>query len=519
MFRLGVSDLPTKYSQMVAGGLYLAMVEEVHALSLVLPPLLQANQAAQLIFSHELALLVDQAAPHAARGSWQYFQLDVQESLKPAKALLKQLSKELDFFAEQQPQLAVVLLPLPSNVQLAQWIAALHLFQQWLVDKPYRVLMLFNGFSSEWLEQLLQHSKTIDGLAYCHGFAGIEHWYTDFWRHQDGMAAQGHYIFRESADGIKAKPVVSRASAIFQPREVAGDAHLILAHEHALDASRVPMGNLESFADHDALLARSLTARAATVVLLYNPAQELKQLAEMCFQLRSKVGEQLKIVVRCHQLAIRHQQERCLLTMGANLICYSDMSMSRILSQIESLQGVLFTRTLPSHFEDAYLAMQPKVSSNLLTSHQFVEEVRKLRQQGAEFGVHGVMVVLQLVKGLNAGQAIPVFDLSRQGDLLCAAGPQLYLYLHGCRANDVNAALARVFPLRLSDFFSGHVVFFQDKDILQYTEPLLTQPDQDSRQYHQHPGIAIAVPMASEPTPKSLEQRQLRPAAVRVVLE
>ncbi|MDI4654787.1 cellulose biosynthesis protein BcsE, partial [Pseudoalteromonas shioyasakiensis] len=129
--------------------------------------------------------------------------------------------------------------------------------------------------------------------------------------------------------------------------------------------------------DNDALFSKGLTKKSATLVFAVTRYTDLKALAKDCFSLRKKCGRRLKLVIQNVDGIIRHQDECLFLTLGVNLILYSYSEPSRLLSQIQSIQGFQFTRPLPKSIDDVLKYSENVLAKGYLPPDKFVQQVAK----------------------------------------------------------------------------------------------------------------------------------------------
>ena len=169
--------------------------------------------------------------------------------------------------------------------------------------------------------------------------------------------------------------------------------------------------------------------------------------------MRKQCGRKLKLVIQNVDGVIRHQDECLFLTLGVNLILYSFSEPSRLLSQIQSIQGFQFSRPLPSSIDDVLKYSDSVLHKGYLPLSDFAKQVTKHSDSAANLGVSGVLVVLELLPRIDAIHPLHLFHVKREGDIFSYVDGQVYLYLHACREHDVDSAIKHLFKLDIADFF------------------------------------------------------------------
>lgn len=321
-------------------------------------------------------------------------------------------------------------------------------------SKNVTLVFLMSGtYASELRRQLLALNHFFDGLIYVTQEASIRTLEYDYWCHKKGVIA-GRSVNLQLHDGLLALVEIEQeANEKLRPTEQNFD-----EDEVWLTRSAVPEGTklpvfYKIVDDNDALFSKGLTKKSATLVFAVTRYTDLKALAKDCFSLRKKCGRRLKLVIQNVDGIIRHQDECLFLTLGVNLILYSYSEPSRLLSQIQSIQGFQFTRPLPKSIDDVLKYSENVLAKGYLPPDKFVQQVAKHSDSAANLGVSGVLVMLQLLPRIDAIHPLHLFHVKREGDIFSFAEGAVYLYLHACREHDVESAIKHLFKLQISDFF------------------------------------------------------------------
>lgn len=315
------------------------------------------------------------------------------------------------------------------------------------------VFLMSGAYVSELRRQLSALNRFFDGLIYITQEASIRTLEYDYWCHKEGVIA-GRSVNLQLHDGqLALVEVEQEADDKSQATEQDFD-----EDEVWLTRSAVPEGTklpvfYKIIDDNDALFSKGLTKKSATLVFAVTRYTDLKALAKDCFSLRKKCGRRLKLVIQNVDGIIRHQDECLFLTLGVNLILYSYSEPSRLLSQIQSIQGFQFTRPLPKSIDDVLKYSENVLAKGYLSPDKFVQQVAKHSDSAANLGVSGVLIMLQLLPRIDAIHPLHLFHVKREGDIFSFADGTVYLYLHACREHDVESAIKHLFKLQVSDFF------------------------------------------------------------------
>lgn len=211
----------------------------------------------------------------------------------------------------------------------------------------------------------------------------------------------------------------------------------------------------------------AFSTQAATVVFALQYNRDIENVACKLHQLRSHCGKGIKLIVREVGVSLRQADERLLLACGANLVVSHHVPLSRLLVQLEGIQGQRFSRYVPADITPLLDALMPLKLKGVLKPEPFCTAVAELMVHPAVAkDAKGVLVALQIVPGLKAAQALTLCQLSRMGDVATVADDTLFMFLFSCSINDVNLALKHIFKLPVVDVVLQHQTWHQDEAIL-----------------------------------------------------
>jgi cellulose biosynthesis protein BcsE len=321
--------------------------------------------------------------------------------------------------------------------------------------------VLTGDLALTFFDRLRHFNQVIAGLITTSTEAASQTLFIDFWRHETG------YYTEVSCQVISHNPFTLKVykkqdSGHFQ--QFADQNDVLLNHSIVPSDTKLPP-SYTVFESNEALYDAAKGKKAATIIFSINKKTDQFALAKQCLELRKSNGNWLKIVLKNTDGVIRHKDECLFLTVGVNLILHSSTDISRLMSQVQAIQGYRFSRPLPPSFDDVVSYSQGSVEKGYLPVFRFIDEVFRHRETSVNTGVSGVMVVLKLQKGLNTEDVVSLFNVKRSGDIFTATEKNIYIYLNACRENDVDLALSRMFRLSLGEFFLFHDVFSTELSI------------------------------------------------------
>ena len=344
-------------------------------------------------------------------------------------------------------------------------------FVNYKENKLDKQLALYNKFSANYnltlvfivtgadidvvRQQIQKRSKLFDGVLYITNDASVQTLEYDFWKHNEGIIA-GDRVHVEESKGIfkviEANDIdeqkVEETNQYFDENEV------WLVQNAVPEGTKLPL-YYKVVMDNEALYKQGYTMKAATLIFSVTRYTDLVTLVRQCFSLRKHCGKKLKLVIQNVDGIIRHQDECLFLTLGVNLILYSFSKPSRLLSQIQSIQGFHFSRPLPSSIDDVLQYSESALAKGFLPFSAFIQQVATYSNSAANLGVRGVLVVLKLLPRIEAIHPLHLFHVKREGDIFSTIDNHIYLYLHACREHDVEQAIKHLFKLEISDFFES----------------------------------------------------------------
>ncbi|MEL0647128.1 cellulose biosynthesis protein BcsE [Pseudoalteromonas agarivorans] len=296
-------------------------------------------------------------------------------------------------------------------------------------------------------------NKFLDGLMFVDNDSAMRVLEYDYWGHSKGIIASEHFQLSISGDQFVVQEALNKENKSLQESAITDENEVWLVQNVVPEGTKLP-AHYKMLKDNSALFNKGPKVEAATLIFSVTRYTDLSLLGKQCFELRKNCGRWLKLVIQNVDGVIRHQDECLLLTLGVNLILYSSTEPSRLLSQVQSIQGFQYTRPLPPSVEHVLKYTENTFSKGYLPFNEFTKQVEVHSDSAVNLGVSGVLVKLELLPRIDPIHPLHLFHIKREGDVFSIAENTVYLYLHACRENDVNNAIKHLFKLTTSDFFA-----------------------------------------------------------------
>ncbi|TCP10623.1 cellulose biosynthesis protein BcsE [Crenobacter luteus] len=462
---LGIAGLDTTASGLEDGAVYLLASES--------PPLVRAllfgnlpagvGRPLLLVSRADPAMLPDTAGLDARLEAGSAALLAPRESrAAPPGRLVRQLAELATYRRRLKPADGPMLLALDdaeSYLPLDDGIAAQHRLQhllRWTATTGHTLLLLFAAQRLDLLQLTLLERLGGDCAGLAIGQAVRRGHYTWQIRHWKGWTGEAADLFplTQAPDG-RLHVAASPSADVAPPPSVAHDRLRVLATRASLPDSLAPPPNWQLFDNRAALLDAAADAVAATV--LFDSADNTG-LPEMVHRLRLRCGRQLKILVReIGNSRLRHSDEQLLLNLGANAVLPAELGFNSVLSLTDSLQQAVFHGPLDGEHNALFAASLPESDRGYLPPARFAAAVSAVVERSRTIGIHNAWIRLKPAPGIRPLDALRLCRFKRAGDLCCADGEHVYLFLFACRNSDVDTALHHLFRLPLGELFVDEV--------------------------------------------------------------
>ena len=301
--------------------------------------------------------------------------------------------------------------------------------------------------------KLLTNNRYIAGLATMTPIDESSYNYlVDFWSNKHGVKSDSEYILSGSSN-LQLEATLNQSLSSADIIEDKADSDRIYLSKEVLGEG-VEVPKSVNLADDNQMLLRMLDSpRASTVIFSCNDQKEVRQLAIDCFRLRSKAGNQLKIVIRETKQCLRYTDEKFLLRAGVNLICPVQLPHMRFMTQVEAIQGQLSTRPLPKNIESLLKYDLKFGNKGYMLNTEFNDYCGELIAMSSRSSVRFALIKLSLLPGMTAEECLRLCHIRRDGDVVTACNNALYVLFSAIRHNDINVALSNVFEFPIRDLF------------------------------------------------------------------
>jgi cellulose biosynthesis protein BcsE len=373
----------------------------------------------------------------------------------PAERIIKGLIKELSAYPEINNALVLMHFNTTQleHLEDAKFTALIAKCEHLLKHSNATLLLLISGPNIAHYRFLVrQMNKLIDGSVFIENDAATRILDYDYWHHSKGVFTNRQYQLIVSEQRLVLQPPANNETQ-HNPNKTLDDEHDVWIVQSAVPEGTKLPASYRTVKENKDLFAKGPSFEGATLVFSVTRYTDLTQLAEQCFILRKNCGCLLKLVIQNVDGIIRHQDECLFLTLGVNLILYSYTQPSRLLSQIQSIQGFQFTRPLPPSVEHLFKYTVNKLAKGYLPFIEFTKQVEIHSDSAVNLGVSGILVELELLPRIDPIHPLHLFHIRREGDVFSIVDNTIYLYLHACRENDVRNAIEHLFKLATSDFF------------------------------------------------------------------
>ncbi len=265
-----------------------------------------------------------------------------------------------------------------------------------------------------------------------------------------GAGAAARHVLQPAADGrwrSQAHQPLDAKAAL-----AALDAGTVHAMRPVLgDAAAVPP-NWQVHAAVDTLLAATRDAVAATVVLAHDHPDALPELADIVARLRREHPRLLRIVVRETGAALRRSGELALLRLGANAVVERGLGFPHLLRQLDELgERAPAAAAADSDPARTLRVLLPDPVQGYLAARDFCAAVERMLDRTAPSSIRHSLVHLPLLPHIAHLDALLACSPRRDGDLITADTDGVSLFLFGCAADDVMAALESLFTVPCSE--------------------------------------------------------------------
>lgn len=468
---LGIRSLPHVAGRLSAGRVYAVMLDGCSGLDWICQTIVGACALAQVEWiakspSAYLGLppaLKQGVADCLQGGNLRIFQAEASKGGGRCRSMLA----ELDFLGVVRGSLVVVedAERFTEYAGASAWEEDVAAWQHWAERTGCTVLWACRHDDGQRALEagLLRVAHRLSGLVRLRMPDDGMRWDIFYWFADEGLVTDKSLRLRKAEDG--SWQVDERDTPNSEPGERAVDEDDVFAMRAALPGDQVAPEGWRVFETMEQMNAALASARAPTVIFHYNVGSSLTEFSHHIFELRRSTGSSLKIVVKVAGGLLRHSHEHLLLNMGANLTVSSEIGFSRMLNLVKSIQGQVYTRSVPASFEEGMAGLMAIVQTGYQPPADFAGAVSDVLEHAGVLGVDCALIRLSLTPGLSLLEALRCCLMKRPGDLCTTDDSNVYVFLFACEEHDVSATLDRLFRLPVSVLFSEETRFLSAGDI------------------------------------------------------
>ena len=470
---IGINNLPNAAAKMLGGRIY-AVVHNDAALGLGM-----ACEALLAACAYSRAVWIAEDSPERALNSPSAGAVKMRQAADKgdmrifetsgvkAAHLSRKMLEELSFLKISKGSLIVIegadrLLDADDP---EAWDAEAGAWQRWAERSECALLWVYP-------KRVGRTDPELDLVRIAHRFSGYARlrkldkelrWDIFHWFGAEGLIAdKSFYLLANKDKPWRVEPVDTLPENASQQAADANEVFITLA---ALAGAKPTPAGWRLFETLDQMSAALSTSTAVTAVLHYNAETSLEGMARAVFELRRSIGSRIKIAVREMGVRLRHSHEQLLLNMGANLIIPTEISFSRMLNLLETIQGQVYSRPLQDDYESTIASVMPAAKMGYLAPENFVASVSDALERARALSIHNVLIRFPLTPGLGALETLRCCVMKRPGDLCTADDKSVYVFLFACEEQDIGLTLDRLFRLPVSVLFSGELRFLTPDDI------------------------------------------------------
>ncbi len=313
--------------------------------------------------------------------------------------------------------------------------------------------------------KLLTLNQTIAGLS---SMTALDEqcfsYFVRFWLSSSGVSAGDEFILvcNEQNELEATRYEKRRAKGIVESKP---DSHICYINKSALDPNKpLPKGMVVASSNQQ-LLSILDNPQAATIIFSCTNQHDIQALAIHCFELRTKFGNQLKIIVRETQQCLRYTDEKLLLRAGVNLIVPNQVPFPRFMAQVEAIQGQVMNRHLPLNLEALLKYSLKHGKKGYLQGNDFAQYCSSIIARSVYSNVDFSLIKLTLLPGMSAEECLRLCHIRRDGDVVTAANNALYVLFSAIRKTDIDIAINRIFEFPVRDLFRSTITLEIKEDI------------------------------------------------------
>ena len=390
-----------------------------------------------------------------------------------------------------------------SVAQVQQWGQQIG---RWCRGRTRPVLFAFDQWDNE--EQVLSPLRSLAAVFQHVALMGSEAMhpllYVEHWNGVDGPLFEARFGLKPDAASQRLVYDGSQRRGQMQRLVEAPDQYRVFATEAVLAGQRGVPEDWRVVENADAMLDATLEAQAATVLLDGGSTDAVEGLLRLVYQLRSRHGRALKIVVRETTDKLRSNLEQALLCLGANSVVYREVGFARLQRQLEELRDSTYARPLQSDFAQARVRFMPDAQRGYLRVSAFCDTVEAMLERTSPMGLQHSFLRLSMLSRVAHVDAVRACVALRDGDVLTADHNSLYVFMFACSESDIDPALGRLFSIPPTELFAAQTLYRSIGDVRNALRDLREAARQGVPDYSAFRNERVAAGTRSAPAPEAM---------------
>jgi len=302
------------------------------------------------------------------------------------------------------------------------------------------VLLFSEGERDSAVEQfLIDHRTDFFGLMKFEGEIEPNILQIDIWYTETGCVVNKSYRVQNLNGQIALSSSDNLDLAVAQFEQV----HVVVDEHYAEFGAK--LNRSWTLAKNDDDLFRLVKENPSTTVLLHAlNTQLLKDLAKKIYKLRQLAGQNLKVIVLEVSVNLRMTEQSILRCLGANLILPNKIQINTLINVISSTSNLVFAGDLTADFHNIFDENAMPSKLGYLPPDEFAQELTFLTLSSIKYGISSALVLLRIPSGIAPMDTIKYAKFNRHGDVFTILDTHIYVYLYGCREEDIDSTLTYI---------------------------------------------------------------------------
>lgn len=471
-YTLAIPTMPQEYKRLQLGALYWVAIEESElALKLVGQTLAGVEALGKAVLLAHTNNELEDVLAYLSKPDGGPATLHSYRMKTVSLHTLQRLPKQIDKALKPVERLIVLLLPLNERAVWQEHAGTLlRAWRNWAESNSCTLLVVSYGANAQALtHDLYIENNSLSGLAVMRSAQGaVENEFVyevSYWRSGLGVKGNERFKLRNTETFLKLilDPKTQEPTVVGNRIEKKNE---LVFERDVLEGTPITLTDnwqvVDSWAE---LIEKGLSTASPVLIFALNSSEDLEGLARILYRLRQQRSDAVKIVVREMHQALRKQEVNLLNSCGASLVVPEGTQLARFFSLLETVIKQPSVYQLTDNLEQAIAAVRPQQIRGVLASLAFCDYVDGLLTELPVDGFAGVLVVLRPVPMLSAEMVVSQINLTRMGDVACAANNEVYLFLFGCTPNFATVALQRVLKLPFSELIIEDKVYAESASI------------------------------------------------------